>query len=66
MDRNAEWLGRMPSEKKVAIAIDMTDACMRICADGIRTQYPGIGEDELVEKLRERLDWAKRGRKGER
>lgn len=63
MDKNAEWLGRLPPEKKVAIAIDLTDACMRICADGIRTQYPGIGEDELVERLRERLDWAKRRRR---
>jgi hypothetical protein len=47
-------------EEKVAIAIDMTDACVRICADGIKAQNPGISEGALVEKLRERLEWIKR------
>jgi len=42
--------------------MDMSDACIRICADGIRTQYPNITEKELVEKVHERLDWAKRDR----
>jgi hypothetical protein len=60
LDKNAERLGRLKPEEKVNIAIDMTDACVRICADGIKTQYPGISEKELVEKLRERLNWAKR------
>jgi len=53
-------LGRLKPEEKVAIAIDMTDACVRICADGIRAQNPGISEEELIEKLRERLEWIKR------
>jgi len=52
-------------DEKVALAIDMTDACVRICADGIRAQNPNISEEELVEKLRERLEWAKRKRKRE-
>jgi hypothetical protein len=63
MDKEAERLGRLKPEEKVAIAIDMTDACVRICADGIRTQYPGISEEELLAKLRERLEWSKRGRR---
>ena len=50
----------MKPEEKVAIAIDMTDACIRICADGIKAQNPGISEEELVEKLRERFEWIKR------
>ena len=62
MDKEAERLGRLKPEEKVAIAIDMTDACVRVCADGIRTQYLGISEAELLEKLRERLEWGKRGR----
>ena len=62
MDKNAERLGRLKPEEKVAIAIDMTDACVRICADGIRAQNPGISEEELIEKLRERLEWIKRKR----
>ena len=63
MDKEAERLGRLKPEEKVAIAIDMTDACVRVCADGIRTQYPGISEEELMAKLRERLEWSKRGRR---
>jgi hypothetical protein len=47
-------------EEKIAIAIDMTDSCVCICADGIRAQNPDISEEELVEKLRERLEWIKR------
>jgi len=64
MDKNAERLGRLKPEEKVAIAMDMTDACVRICADGIRAQCPGISEEELIVKLRERLEWSKRYRKG--
>jgi hypothetical protein len=61
MDKEAEHLGRLKPEEKVAIAIDMTDFCVRVCADGIRTQYPSISEEELLAKLRERLEWCKRG-----
>jgi hypothetical protein len=63
MDKEAERLGRLKPGEKVAIAIDMTDGCVRVCADGIRTQYPGISEEELLVKLRERLEWGKRGRR---
>ena len=60
LDKDTERLGRLKPEEKVMIALDMTDACVRICADGIRAQYPNISEKELVEKLRQRLEWAKR------
>ena len=50
----------MKPEEKIAIAIDMTDSCVCICADGIRAQNPDISEEELFEKLRERLEWIKR------
>lgn len=62
MDPNWERLGRLKPEEKVMIAIDMTDSCVQVCADGIRQQYPGISEQELIEKLRERLQWSKRNR----
>jgi hypothetical protein len=52
-------------EEKLAIAMNMTDACVRICAAGIKAQYPDISEEELLEKLRERLEWSKRWRKRE-
>ena len=59
MEDNWESLGRLKPEKKVLIAMDMTDGCMQVCADGIRQQFPDISEEELLEKLRERLQWAK-------
>ena len=62
MDKNWERLRRLKPEEKVLIAMDMTDGCVRICADGIRSQYPGISEEEVLEKLREGLEWSKRNR----
>jgi len=62
MGSEFERLGRLKPEEKVAVAVDMTDACVRVCADGIRAQYPGISEEELLARLRERLEWGKRGR----
>jgi hypothetical protein len=62
MDKNWERLGRLKPEEKVQICMDMTDSCVRICADGIRNQFPGISEEELMEKLRERMQWSKRNR----
>ena len=58
-----ERLGRLKPEDKVNLAIDMSDACVRICAEGIRAQFPRITEQELIEKLRERIEWHKRWRK---
>lgn len=65
MDKAAKRLGRLKPEEKVAIAIDMTDACVRMCKAGIRTQCPGASEAELNEKLRKRLEWQKRQRRRE-
>ena len=54
MNKDGLRLRRLKPEEKVNIAIDMTDACVRICAEGIRAQCPRIAEDELLERLRER------------
>ncbi len=62
MEDDSERLGHLKPEQKVQIAIDMTDGSMRVCADGIRQQFPGIIDAELLEKLRERLEWAKQNR----
>ena len=59
MDEEWKRLGRLKPNQKVQIAIDMTDGCMRVCADGIRHQFPGISDEELLEKLRERIQWLK-------
>ena len=57
-----ERLGRLSPEEKVAVAMDLSDGCVRVCADGIRARCPGISEKELSDRLRERLLWSKRGR----
>jgi len=41
----------------------MSDVCIRVCADGVRDQNPGISEEELIERVRERLMFDRR-RKG--
>lgn len=63
MDKYRERLGRLKPEEKVAVALDMTDGCVRVCAEGIRARCPGITEEELVAKLRARLEWSKRHRR---
>lgn len=60
MEKERERLGYLKPEDKVALALDMTDGCVRVCAEGIRNQCPGISEEELMAKLRERLEWTKR------
>jgi hypothetical protein len=56
-------VGRLQPEVKVSMAIDMTDAVVGICMDGIRIQNPNMTEEELMKKLRERLEWSKRWQK---
>jgi hypothetical protein len=60
MNQREEQLGRLKPEVKVAIAIDMIDACMQVCASSIRERSPGISDEELRRRLRERLMWSKR------
>jgi hypothetical protein len=58
-------VGRLQPEVKVNMAMDLTEAMVRVCAEGIRAQYPDITEKELIERLRERLEWSKRWGKRE-
>jgi hypothetical protein len=55
-----ERLGRLKPEEKVNLAIGMSDVCIRVCAEGVRAQFPGISEKELIERVRERLMFGKR------
>ncbi len=48
-------LDKMKPEEKVKCAINMTDTCVRICVDGIKDQNPKITEDELLERVSERV-----------
>lgn len=58
-----ERVGRLPFEVKVNMTIDLTDAMVHACAEGIRAQNPNVTEEELKGKLRERFEWAKRWQK---
>jgi hypothetical protein len=49
----------MEPEAKVIMAIDMTEAMVGACIDGIRAQNPAITEDELMKKLSGRLRYSK-------
>jgi hypothetical protein len=57
----ADWerLGRLPSDVKVLMAVEMSDFALEVCAAGVRAQNPKISNAELMEKLRERLNWSK-------
>ena len=60
MDTDWDQLGRLTPREKVAICLEMTEACFRTCIAGIRAQHPDLTEEELVIKLQERIDWIKR------
>ncbi len=47
-------------EEKVDATIQMTDAVVKICADGIRDQNPNMTEEQLQEELRKRITRQKR------
>lgn len=61
-----ERIGRLKPEERVNLAIGMSDVCVRVCADGVRDQNPGISEEELIERVRERFEWSKRYQKSKR
>ena len=55
-----ERVGRMEPEAKVFMTIDMTEAMVGTCKDGIRAANPTITEEELMKKLSERLRYSRR------
>ena len=59
-EADSEPVGWLLPEIKVNMAIDMTDAMGSVCAEGIKARHPWISEEELLEKLRERLEWARK------
>jgi hypothetical protein len=56
-------LDKMKPEEKVKCAINMTDVCVRICADGIKDENPQISEKELLEKVSERIRFGRSQRR---
>jgi len=51
---------KLKPEGKVNLSISMTDTCTRICADGVRDQGEAVKEDEIMERVRERIMYKKR------
>ena len=35
-------------------------------ADGIRKHFPGLSEEDITEKVRERLEWSKHNHRNEK
>jgi len=46
---------KLRPEEKVEIAVNMSDVCVRICAEGISDQNPSIKEKHIVETVRKRI-----------
>ncbi|MEM2972149.1 MAG: hypothetical protein QW270_07005 [Candidatus Bathyarchaeia archaeon] len=63
MDEEAKRLGMLPPEEKVLLAVDMSDFVVRVCAEGIKAQFPKVSGEKLLELLIKRLEWSKRLRK---
>jgi hypothetical protein len=59
MEKNRLLLGQLSPEVKIALALDMSDGCMRLCAEGIKFQSPDISETELLKELSIRAKWSK-------
>jgi hypothetical protein len=55
-------LRKLKPREKVNLAINMTDVCVRICADAVRKKYPNISEKELIERVRERMTFGRQHR----
>jgi len=60
------WLSvrKLRPEERVNLAVGMSDVCVRVCADGVRDGDPDVSEEEVVERVRERLLFSKRRRSG--
>jgi len=48
------------AEERVNLAIDITDVCVRVCADAVRDRYPAAKEEEILERVRERIVYGRR------
>ncbi len=57
-------MSKLKPDEMVGLAVGMSDVCIRVCAEGVRSQRPEVSEEELVELVRERLMYDKnlRGR----
>lgn len=54
-EKQIEILRKMSGSQRVMIGCQLYDLSIKIACDGIRSQFPGISQKELEEKLKERL-----------
>jgi sulfur relay (sulfurtransferase) complex TusBCD TusD component (DsrE family) len=52
-------LNKLKPEEKVKLSIDMTDACVSVCADAIKDRGV-VKEEDVMEQVRERVMYNKR------
>ena len=50
----------MKPEEKVNLTVNMSDVCVRVCVDSVKDQNQEIGEEELLERVRERIGYGRR------
>ena len=56
--RQVQIYRRMTGEQRLRLALDMTSTAWRIAADAVRNGTPGISEQDVRARLRERRTWA--------
>ncbi|MBS7637190.1 hypothetical protein KEJ37_07700 [Candidatus Bathyarchaeota archaeon] len=56
----------MKREQRVGLAVDMSDVCIMVCAEGVKAQNPRLSDEALIELVRERLMYEKNLRRGSR
>jgi hypothetical protein len=49
---------RMTGEQRLLLSLDMIRSTWRIAADAIRNEVPGITDQQLRARIRERRTWA--------
>jgi hypothetical protein len=54
-EQQEEILRRMTGEQRLRIGFEITEFALNLARAGIRHQYPGISDEGVREKLRDRL-----------
>jgi hypothetical protein len=54
------WARQMPSAEKLAAGARLFDYACSIMVAGIRKQHPAASDEQVLEILRERLEWSRR------
>jgi hypothetical protein len=61
LDRDeVQWARQMPPAEKLIAGARLFDYACTIMAAGIRRQHPSASDQEVLNIVRERLEWARR------